>query len=187
MGFPRRTSAVLLLLLALGAASVASAEESVEPERRGTVYWFGNFGLYDPGGEIGEFRTGWSLSGGAGLRVHPNVAVESTLGFIRSTGTPGDLWAIPMTVGARLIYPTPFFEPYAGLGYGVYYVNLSRPGVHDTSFSLVDYLSLGTDARLNRNMALNAELKYQFTNTGLTGSNVDTSGLILTLGVRVDF
>jgi len=187
MGFPRRTSVVLALLLALSAASVASAEESVDPERKGTACWFVNFGIYDPGGDIGEFHTGWNLSGGVGLRVHPNVAVESTLGFIRSTGTPGDLWAIPMTVGARLIYPTPYFEPYAGLGYGVYYVDLSRLGVNETSFSLVDYLSLGVDARLKRNMALNAELKYQFTNTHLTGSNVNTSGTFFTLGVRVVF
>ena len=187
MGFPLRTAVVLALVIAIFAASVASADDSVDPERRGNLYWFGNFGLFDPGGDIGELHTGWNLSGGVGLRVHPNVAVESTLAFIRSNGAPGDLWAIPLTVGARLIYPTPVFEPYAGIGSGVSYVDLNRPGGNDTSVSLADYLSLGADAWLNRNTALNAELKYQFMNSGLTGSNVNTSGVLFTLGVRRTF
>jgi hypothetical protein len=187
LGFPLRTAVVLALGIAVFAASVATAGDSVEPERRGNLYGFGNFGIYDPGGDIGELHPGWNLSGGVGLRVHPNVAVESTLAFLRSNGAPGDLWAIPLTVGARLIYPTPVFEPYAGIGYGVSYVDLNRPGGNDTSVTLVDYLSLGADAWLNRNTALNAELKYQFMNSGLTGSNVDTSGVIFTLGVRRTF
>ena len=187
MGFPLRTAVVLALVLGLFAASVASAEDSAEPERKGNLYWFGNFGLYDPRGDIGELHTGWNLSGGVGLRVHPNVAVESTLAFIRSNSASGDLWAIPLTVGARLIYPTPVFEPYAGIGSGVSYVDLNKPGENDTSVTLVDYLSLGVDAWLNRNTALNAELKYLFMNSGLTGSNVNTSGAIFTLGVRMTF
>ena len=187
MELPLRTAVVLALMFAIFAASVSSAEDSVEPERRVNLYCFGNFGLYDPGGNIGELHTGWNLSGGVGLRVHPNVAVESTLAFIRSNGASGDLWAIPLTVGARLIYPTPVFEPYAGIGSGVSYVDLNKPGENDTSFTLVDYLSLGADAKLNRNTALNAELKYQFMNSGLTGSNVNASGAIFTLGVRRTF
>jgi len=187
MELPLRTAVVLALMFAIFAASVSSAEDSVEPERRVNLYCFGNFGLYDPGGNIGELHTGWNLSGGVGLRVHPNVAVESTLAFIRSNGASGDLWAIPLTVGARLIYPTPVFEPYAGIGSGVSYVDLNKPGGNDTSFTLVDYLSLGADAKLNRNTALNAELKYQFMNSGLTGSNVNASGAIFTLGVRMTF
>ena len=187
MGFPLRTAVVLALVIAVLAACVASAGDSVEPGSRGNYYWFGNFGLYEPGGDIGALHTGWNLSGGVGLRVHPNVAVESTLAFLRSNGASGDLWAIPLTVGARLIYPTPVFEPYAGIGSGVSYVDLNRPGGNDTSVSLVDYLSLGADAWLNRNTALNAEMKYQFMNSGLTGANVNTSGVLFTLGVRRTF
>ena len=70
---------------------------------------------------------------------------------------------------------------------GVYYVDLNKPGGNDTSVSLVDFLSLGADTWLNRNTALNAELKYQFMNSGLTGSNVNTSGVLFTLGVRRTF
>ncbi|MBP2683352.1 MAG: hypothetical protein H6Q79_1391 [Deltaproteobacteria bacterium] len=187
MGFPLRTAVVLALVIAVLAAFVASAGDSVEPGSRGNYYWFGNFGLYEPGGDIGALHTGWNLSGGVGLRVHPNVAVESTLAFLRSNGASGDLWAIPLTLGARLIYPTPVFEPYAGIGSGVSYVDLNRPGGNDTSVSLVDYLSLGADAWLNRNTALNAEMKYQFMNSGLTGANVNTSGVLFTLGVRRTF
>ncbi|MBP2685891.1 MAG: hypothetical protein H6Q81_796 [Deltaproteobacteria bacterium] len=187
MGFPLRTAVVLALVIAVLAACVASAGDSVEPGSRGNYYWFGNFGLYEPGGDIGALHTGWNLSGGVGLRVHPNVAVESTLAFLRSNGASGDLWAIPLTLGARLIYPTPVFEPYAGIGSGVSYVDLNRPGGNDTSVSLVDYLSLGADAWLNRNTALNAEMKYQFMNSGLTGANVNTSGVLFTLGVRRTF
>jgi hypothetical protein len=187
MGFSPGKVVVLALALILHAASVASAEDSGVPEVRGNFYWFGNFGLYDPGGDIGDLHTGWNLSGGIGLRVHPNVAVDSTLALIRSNGASGDLWAIPLTVGARFIYPTPVFEPYLGLGYGVYCADLNTPGGSDTSFTMVDYLSLGVDAWLSRNVALNAELKYQSTNSGLTNSHVDTSGVIFALGVRMMF
>ena len=71
--------------------------------------------------------------------------------------------------------------------YGVSNVDLNRPGRNDTSVTLMDYFSLGADAWLNRNTALNAELKYQFMNSGLTGANVNTSGVIFTLGVRRTF
>ena len=175
---------VLALALILHAASVASAEDSGVPEDRGTFYGFGNFGLYDPGGDIRSLHTGYTFSGGIGLRVHRNVAVDGTLALIRSDSASGDLWAIPLTVGARFIYPTPVFEPYLGLGYGVYYADLRTPGESDTSFTLVDYLSIGADAWVSRNVALNAELRYQSTNSWVIDPDVDTSGIIFTIGVR---
>jgi len=187
MGVPLRLAVVFFLLPALFATSVASAADNVEPERMGNLYWFGNFGLFNPKGDIGELNTGWNLSGGVGSRVHPNIAVESTLAFMRSSGSPGDLWAIPLTVGARLIYPTPVFEPYVGAGFGFYYVSLDKPRVDDTAFTLGGYLSAGADAWLNRQIALNAELKYQYMNPKLSGSHVDTSGLVFTLGIRMGF
>ena len=70
---------------------------------------------------------------------------------------------------------------------GVSYVDLNKPGGNDTLVTLANYLSLGADAWLTRNTALNTELKYQFMNSGLTGSNVDTSGVLFTLGVRRTF
>jgi hypothetical protein len=54
---------------------------------------------------------------------------------------------------------------------GVSYVDLNRPGGNDTSVTLVDYLSLGADAWLTRNTALNTELKYQFMNCGVCVAN----------------
>ena len=159
----------------------------MEPDRLGNLYWFGHFGLYYPKGDIGDLNTGWNLSGGVGSRVHPNVAVESTLAFMRSSGAPGHLWAVPLTVGARLIYPTPTFEPYVGAGFGFYYVSLDKPHVDDSAFTLGGYLSAGADAWLNRSTALNAELKYQYMNPGLSGSDVNTSGVVFTLGIRMKF
>ena len=178
---------VLALALIFHAASGSSAEDSGVPEGRGTFHWFGNFGLFDPGGDIRDLHTGYNFSGGLGLRVHRNVAVDGTLAVIRSESASGDLWAIPLTVGARFIYPTPVFEPYLGLGYGVYYADLKKAGESDTSFTLVDYLSIGADAWVSRNVALNAELRYQSTNSWITNPDVDTSGVLFTLGVRRTF
>jgi hypothetical protein len=80
-----------------------------------------------------------------------------------------------------------YIPPEMPTGHKINHWILNTPGGSDTSFTLVDYLSLGTDAWLSRNVALNAELKYQSTNSGLTNSNVDTSGVIFTLGVRMTF
>jgi len=184
---PARTIAVVFLLLALFAASAAGAADAVSPERVGNLYWFGNVGLFNPGGDIDALNTGWNLSGGVGSRVNPNIALESSLSFLRSNASPGDVLLVPLTMGARLIYPTPVFEPYAGAGLGFCYVDLNMPGANDTAFTLAGYLSGGVDAWLNPKVAFHAELKYQYANPGLGGGHVDTSGLLFTLGIRMMF
>jgi len=178
---------VVSLMAALCIVSVASAADAVSPVRTGNMYWFGNFGLFSPRGDIDALNTGWNLSGGVGSRVDPNIALEGSLSFLRSNTSPGDVLVVPVTVGARLIYPTPVFEPYVGAGFGFYYVDLKKPGVNDTAFTLGGYLAGGADAWLNPTMAFNAELKYQYANPDLGGGRVDTSGVVFTLGVRMMF
>jgi len=178
---------VVLLMQMVCVVSVASAADAVSPERTGKLYWFGNFGLFYPQGDIDALNTGWNLTGGVGSRVNPKIALASSFSLLRSNASPGDVLVAPLTVGARLIYPAPVFEPYAGAGFGFYYVDLDKPGVNDSAFTLGGYLSGGVDAWLNPEMAFNAELKYQYANPDLSGSRVDTSGVIFTLGVRMMF
>jgi opacity protein-like surface antigen len=178
---------LMAALCIVSVVSVASAADAVSPERTGKLYWFGNLGFFSPQGDIDALNTGWNLSGGVGSRVDPNVALESSLSFLRSHASPGDVLVVPLTVGARLIYPTPVFEPYVGAGFGFYYVDLKKPGVNDTAFTLGGYLAGGADAWLNPTMAFNAELKYQCANPDLGGGRVDTSGVVFTLGVRMMF
>jgi len=182
-----RTTVLVSLLLTLCIVSGASAADAVSPERTGKLYWFGNFGLFYPQGDIDSLNTGWNLSGGIGSRVNPNIALESSFSLLRSNASPGEVLVIPVTVGARLIFPAPVFEPYAGAGFGFYYVDLEKPGANDSAFTLGGYLSGGVDAWLNPQMAFNAELKYQYSNPDLSGNRVDTSGVIFTLGVRMMF
>jgi opacity protein-like surface antigen len=178
---------LMAALCTVSVVSVASAAGAVSPERTGKLYWFGNFGLFSPRGDIDALNTGWNLSGGIGSRVDPNIALESSLSILRSHASPGDVLVVPLTVGARLIYPTPAFEPYVGAGFGFYYVDLKKPGVNDTAFTLGGYLAGGADAWLNPKMAFTAELKYQYADPDLGGESVDTSGVVFTLGVRMMF
>jgi len=75
---------------------------------------------------------------------------------------------VPLTIGARIIIPHPFVEPYLGAGMGLYFSSLDEPattgfsGIDDTSSDFGGYLSGGVDLWLSQRVALNFEGKYHF-------------------------
>jgi hypothetical protein len=211
-----RKSAVLVLvgLLSVALASAVMAAEydryqkyGGPPPRRGAgaqppqhavhgqTYFFGHVGLFEPndddptltGGGLGGYDTGGSFDIGIGSRVTPNLAIEGTFGGYGADRGPDEVTVVPLTFGARLILPAPVFEPYVGLGLGIYFADLNEPGIDDSDTTIGGYGSIGLDAWLNPRMALNFEGKYHWVEPEFNGVDVDVSGWTLSLGIRIAF
>ena len=211
-----RKSAVLvlagLLSVALASAALAQQYDRYEkyggpPPRRGAgapppqhavhgqTYLFGHVGLFQPndddptptGGGLGGYDTGGSFDIGIGSRVTPNLAIEGTFGGYGADRGSDEVTVVPLTFGARLILPAPVFEPYVGLGLGIYFASLDEPGINDSDTTIGGYGSLGLDAWLNPRMALNFEGKYHWVEPKFNGLDVDVSGWTLNLGIRISF
>src|SRR3990170_4374212 len=211
-----RKSAVLvlagLLSVALASAALAQQYDRYEkyggpPPRRGAgapppqhavhgqTYLFGHVGLFQPndddptptGGGLGGYDTGGSFDIGIGSRVTPNLAIEGTFGAYGADRGSDEVAVAPLTFGARLILPAPVFEPYVGLGLGIYFASLDEPGINDSDTTIGGYGSLGLDAWLNPRMALNFEGKYHWVEPKFNGLDVDVSGWTLNLGIRISF
>ena len=211
-----RKSAVLVLagLLSVALASTAMAQPYYRyekyggpPPRRGAdappprhavhgqTYFFGHIGLFEPndddptltGGGLGGYDTGGSFDIGIGSRVTPNLAIEGTFGGYGADRGSDEVTVVPLTFGARLILPAPVFEPYIGLGLGIYFADLKEPGIDDSDTTIGGYGSIGLDAWLNPRMALNFEGKYHWVEPEFNTLDVDVSGWTLSLGIRVSF
>jgi len=173
----------------------------------GQGYFFAHLGIFDPnndGDGLRGYDSGSSFDIGFGSRVAPMFAFEGSFGAHGSDTGSKEVRVVPLTIGARLIIPTPFVEPYVGAGLGLYFTSLKEDsassgrgfapysGIDDTSSDFGGYLSAGVDMWLNQRVALNFEGKYHFidpnfqTNQG-NDVGVNLSGWTASLGVRVSF
>ncbi len=195
-----------VLVSAAGADDRYERYERVPPPRRGAgapppqhavygqTYFFAHLGVFEPNSDrdgLEGYDTGGAFDVGIGSRVSPVLAVEGTFGAYAADRGPDDLSVVPLTIGARLIVPSPVIEPYLGGGLGVYFVSLDEPStttqINDTDSTIGGYAALGLDAWLNPRMALNFEGKYHFAEPTLDGIDVDVSGWTLGLGIRISF
>jgi len=173
----------------------------------GQGYFFGHLGLFDPnddGDGLRGYDSGSTFDVGFGSRVAPMFAFEGAFGAYGSDSGSREAVVVPLTIGARLIIPAPFVEPYVGAGLGLYFSSLDEgsassgrgfapySGIDDTSSDIGGYFSAGLDMWLNQRVALNFEGKYHFveptfqTNAG-NDVDVNLSGWTVNLGVRVAF
>lgn len=174
---------------------------------RGHGYFFTHLGIFDPNDDrdgLHGYDHGTNFDFGFGSRVAPMFAFEGTFGAYGADSGSREARVVPLTMGARLIIPTPFIEPYFGAGLGLYFTSLKEDseasrrdfapfsGIDDTSSDFGGYLSAGVDMWLNQRVALNFEGKYHFvqptfeTNAG-NDVDVNLSGWAANLGVRVSF
>ena len=167
----------------------------------GRPYFFGRLGMFDPNNDtdgLSGYDVGTAFEFGFGSRVAPMFAFEGSFGAYGTDRGSNEVSVVPMTMGARLIIPNPFIEPYLGAGLGLYFSKLQedlRPGysgVDDTSTDFGGYLSAGLDMWLNQRVALNFEGKYHFVEPNYytnAGNNIDVnlSGWVVNFGVRVAF
>jgi hypothetical protein len=160
----------------------------------GQMYLFGHLGIFEPNDDsdgLQDYDTGGAFDIGIGSRVSPVLAIDGTFGVHAADRGPDDLTVAPLTVGARLILPSPVVEPYVGGGLGLYFVSLDEPSIppqiNDDATTIGGYISLGVDAWLSPRTALNFEGKYHLAEPELDGVDVDVSGWTIGLGVRVSF
>jgi hypothetical protein len=174
---------------------------------RGQGYFVGQLGIFDPNDDRDGLRgydPGTNFYVGFGSRVAPMFAFEGGFGAYGVDDGSKEARVAPFTIGARLIVPTPFVEPYVGAGLGMYFSSLDEgaaasargfapfSGIDDTSSDFGGYLSTGIDMWLNQRVALNFEGKYHFVQPAFqtrAGSDVDVNlgGWTVNLGVRVAF
>jgi hypothetical protein len=160
----------------------------------GQPYFFGHLALFEPNDDqdgLEGYDTGGAFDVGVGSRVSPILAIEGTFGAYGADRGPDEVVVAPLTFGARLIIPSPVFEPYVGAGVGLYFASLEEPStiadIDDTDTTVGGYGSLGLDAWLNPRIALNFEGKYHWAEPEFDGIDVDVSGWTLGLGIRVSF
>jgi hypothetical protein len=158
------------------------------------MYLFGHIGIFEPnddGGGLSGYDSGGTFDIGIGSRVSPVLAIDGTFGVHAADRGPDDVTVAPLTVGARLILPSPVVEPYFGGGLGLYFISLDEPStppqINDDATTIGGYISLGVDAWLSPRTALNFEGKYHLAEPELDGVDVDVSGWTIGLGVRVSF
>lgn len=187
----------------------ASAAEP-RPYRRtvsGHGYFFAHLGIVDPNSDrdgLHGYESGSTFDVGFGSRVAPMFAFEGAFGAYGADDGSKEARVVPLTIGGRLIIPTPFIEPYVGGGLGLYFSSLDEgsassgrgfapfSGIDDTSSDFGGYLSAGVDMWLSQRVALNFEGKYHFvepTFQTIQGNDVDVnlSAWTVNIGVRVDF
>ena len=167
----------------------------------GQPYFFGHLGIFDPNSDVDGlegYDSGGNFDFGVGSRVSPMFAIDGTIGAYGSDRGSDKARVVPLTIGARLIIPHPFIEPYVGAGLGIYFSSLDeRPrtvstGIDDSSADFGGYLSAGLDMWLNPRVALNFEGKYHWVNPTFQDSSgrsfdVNMGGWAANLGVRVTF
>jgi len=175
-------------------------------------YLFGNFGIFEPSDYYTDYYGTYGLSGydsgisgnvGFGSRVSPIAAIEGTVGYFSAERGSDKASAVPVTIGARFIFPHPVFEPYIGGGLGVYFASLDEkpfsyspslyyPGTDDSTTTIGGYFLMGMDFWLTPRTALNIESRYQMVQPTFTdklgGSfDLDMSGWALNFGFRINF
>ncbi len=182
-------------------------------------------GVYIPTGDLDDagFDTGFNGEIVYGYRLSPYFALEGGVGYFQSDakvsgsftdpvlGTVSgsaelDLWAIPVTLTAKGIYPLGNVEFFAGGGVGVYFVNLDLKasgmisggalGTISGSVSGDDddtifggHIVFGIDFNISPNMVYGIEGKYLITDDAeFFGAKFsELNGLIATLKIGIKF
>ncbi len=161
----------------------------------GQMYLFVHGGAFEPNDEsdgLAGYDTGFNFDVGFGSRVSPILAIEGTVGGYGADRGSDEVRVVPVTVGARLVIPSPVIEPYVGGGVGFYFADLQEAFIDDSDTTVGGYVSLGIDAWLNPRTALNIEGKYHMAEPSFTDAfgnsfDVDVSGWTINLGVRLAF
>jgi opacity protein-like surface antigen len=158
----------------------------------GQPYFFGHLGLFEPndsGSGLKGYDSGGSFDVGIGSRVSPNLAIEGTFGGYSADIGPNEVAVAPLTFGARLVFPSPFLEPYVGGGLGLYFSSLKEPAsrIDDSDTTFGSYFSAGVDAWLNPRMALNFEGRYHWADPTFSGVDVKVGGWTVSMGIRVSY
>ena len=168
--------------------------------RYGQPYFFGHIGVFEPNGDTDGLKfydSGLNFDVGIGSRVSPALAVEGAIGSYSTDKQGLAATVVPLTIGVRVIIPSPLFEPYVGGGVGIYFTDVDFPTLNgagqvvgvttETNSTMGVYGVAGIDAWLNPKMALNVEGKYHWAQPSIGPVDVNVGGWTLNLGIRISF
>lgn len=174
---------VVLALFSMG-GSVFAAETS--------NYFAMKAGAYFPNSnDLSGFNTGFNGEVAFGHYFNPNIAAELGLGYFATSGSgsgyfngvpssaTGDVYAIPLTLALKAIYPIDKWEIYAIGGAGAYFCNAKvsysagSPSNSATAFG--GFLGAGFDYNIDRNWFLGVEGRYLWAKPEFTFFDVKDS------------
>ncbi len=166
-------------------------------------------GAYFPNSsDLNSFNTGFNGEVAFGHYFNQNFAAELALGYFQSSGkgpwytnytATGDIYAVPLTVALKAIYPIDKWEVYAIGGMGAYYckanVDFTGSGIavlsQNGTFALGGFLGAGANLNLDHNWFIGLEGRYlwvtpEFTVNFANNVGVSFDGWVLTgnLGYR---
>jgi opacity protein-like surface antigen len=167
----------------------------------GQPYFFAHLGVFEPNTDtegLEFFDSGVNFDIGVGSRVSPVLAIEGAVGSYSTDKQGLTATVVPLTVGARLIIPSPFLEPYLTGGVGIYFTDVDFPtafngagqavtAINETDTTVGVYGGAGIDAWLNPRMALNFEGKYHWAKPSIGPFDVNVGGWTVSVGLRVSF
>ncbi len=171
----------IVCILFLFAGPVFAAETS--------NYFAVKAGAYFPNSsDLGGFNTGFNGQVAYGDYFTPNFAGELGLGYFATSGTgsvdfngvpgtaTGDIYAIPLTLALKAIYPIEKWEIYAIGGLGAYFCNVkvsySAGSPSNSSTAFGGFLGGGIDYNIDRNWFLGVEGTYLWAKPQFTINNV---------------
>jgi len=147
----------------------------------GTSYTKLKLGAFEPDGDFSAFDSGLAAEVVFGREILAILSIEGSLGYVDGSGPAGsDYYAIPMFVQARASLPILIFEPYAGVGLGAVYADVSGtgPGTGD-DFVGAATAFIGVEVGLGQ-IALGLEGKYIESDEINSGPTLKGTSIMLT-------
>lgn len=147
-------------------------------------------GAYFPTGDLedADFGTGFSGEVSYGRYLHPNFVTEFGVGYLRSEDTSADVWAVPLTVTLKGVYPVNGVELFAGAGAGFYIVEAEVDSETDDDSVWGGHVVAGANVDINPTLFVGVEGKYIFTDEAdFFGEKVNLNGFTLTANFGIRF
>ena len=202
------------LLLATALAAVVSTPAFAGKADVGKTYVKlsgGAFIAEDINGTVGatnvnlSFKTGWTIAGGVGYWITPELAAEGEVTYLTADfdkGTAGGssvnidgTYESVLTMANVNFHPMAddSFDPYIGAGIGAAFSNLDVKSIGGTSVNISDDstdLALqgtaGFNFALDQSTSVGAQYRYVWTDTGGSGTD-NFTGHALTAHITINF
>ncbi len=175
-------SFILLCLLPISARG--QDNHSLIAVKSGVYFFKGDLRDEHPMGFYGEIVYGYKL--------HPNLALETGIGYFHDGVSQGnDVAGKSITFALKGVYPIKNFEPFMGGGVGLYFTEykgrLKGVPVNDRDSVYGGHLLMGADYNISSHFLIGVEGKYILTErAGYDGVRVNLNGLatIMRFGIR---
>lgn len=189
----KRTALLSVLLLLVTVPAFAE-----NPPNNTTLknYAILKLGAYIPqADDMDNFNDGFNVEVAVGQYINPNVAIDLSVGWLKSSGNvpgvSGQVRAYPVLLSIKGLVQVPRGELYVLVGGGVYFTDVDVSGF-GFSGSTTDTTSgfqagVGGNFNLSGNVFLGLEGKYFWANPEWEGVNVHIDGIQATANIGYRF